>query len=174
MATFEAIEQAAVDALKATGLSDIPAVNIDVGIPSDRNVPPWVRALVTGIDFKKLTINKYKAAIVLSVGIEVKNLKGDRERREKAYPVIRGVLLLLAGNRLGLDIDPLVPLRANDTTPYDEESSVGTLRYQIDFSTATQITVPEADAGDLLKLSVDYFLRPGDDVADTSDVHDLS
>jgi hypothetical protein len=174
MATFEAIEQAAVDALKATGLAEVPSVNIDVGVPSDRNMPPWVRVLVTAIDFKRLTANKFKAVIVVSVGIEVKNLKGDKERREKAYPVIRGVLQLLSGNRFGLDIDPMTPLRARETTPYEEESSVGTLRYQIDFSTSTQITVAEAEAQDLLKLSVDYYLRPGDAVADASDEHDLS
>lgn len=174
MPTFEQLEQSAVDTLVATGLSGIPNVNVGVGVPSERAVAPWVRALITDIRFRKLTTNKYKAQIVLSVGLEVANLKGDKERREAAYPVIRGILVLLANNNLGLDIDQLVPLRASDTTPYEIETNLGTLRYQIDFQTGMQIDIPETDAADLLKLSVDYFLRPGDDVADAMDEHDLS
>jgi len=174
MATFEELEQKTVDVLVATGLSGIPAINIGVGVPADRSIRPWVRVLITDVKFRKLTANKYKAVLVLSVGLEIQNLKDDGERRKAAYPIIMGIINLISNNRLGIDIDPLVPVRASDTTPYDVESSVGTLRYQIDFSTGMQVTIPEADAGDLLKLSVDYFLRPGDDVADASDEHDLS
>ena len=174
MPTFEELEQEAVDALVATGLSGIPAINIGVGVPTDRTIRPWVRVLITDVKFRKLTANKYKAVLVLSVGLEIQNLKDDGERRKAAYPVISGIIELLSNSRLGIDIDPLVPVRASDTTPYDIEASTGTLRYQIDFTTGMQITIPEIDAGNLLKLSVDYFLRPGDDIADATDETDLS
>jgi hypothetical protein len=174
MSTFEELEQAVVDALVAKGLSGIPDINIDVGVPVDTVIRPWVRALISDIKFKKLTVNKFKAQVILSVGLEVGNLKSDKDRRKAAYPVVRGIILFLSNNALGLDIDPLVPLRAADTTPYDIETNVGTLRYQIDFSTGMQVTIPETDAGDLLKLSVDYFLKPGDAVADASDEVDLT
>lgn len=161
------IETGAIAALKAAGLG-VQEVNLDDDPPGIAATA--VHCMVSDVKFKALTMAKWKAVTVLSVLVFVKNVKSQKDRRQGAYPIIMGCLGKLCNNQLSLDITHLAPERLVNITPANWKST-GIIVYQLDFSTSFTVSAAElADmAVDLLKIGIEYFLKPGDDVSDAKD-----
>lgn len=166
MATFAQIEAAAVARLLAKGLQ---ASEIDIGMEPTGLARPAVHCRITAVDYSRSAMSKYRAAITLSFIVFVKNVKSEKDRRMGVYPLVQGIVSDLMLQTLGLDIGPLVPLRAREVTD-DELRTAGIIVYQVDFLTDSTITQEAESGDDLTKMAIDYLLKPGDDVADASDI----
>lgn len=125
---------------------------------------------------RKITINKMKIEVVLKISIVFKHLNEEQDRREGIYPILLGVIGILTGQKLDLQIDPLKPTGfRNITDGYDEKA--GLIVFQMKFGTGFVITeMSDETAEDLLRIGLNYYLQdPADDgVEDATDVVELA
>lgn len=161
------IETNAIAALKAAGLG-VQEVNLDDDPPGIAQTA--VHCMVSDVKFKPLTMTKWKAITTLSVLVFIKNVQNEKARRQGAYPVIFGCLGKLCNNALGLNIVQLAPVSLTNITPANWKGT-GIIVYQLDFVTSFSVSAAELadNAVDLLKIGIEYFLQPDDDVADAED-----
>jgi len=108
----------------------------------------------------------------VSVLVKFKNMQSEEARRKGINPLVKGIILLLAGQKLGLDIRELQPKSFRDVT--NEEKYVGgVIEYLLEFTTSFTIERQDDEAvTDLITIGLNYYLQdPADDqVADASDV----
>jgi len=101
--------------------------------------------------------------------IEFKNLKSEEDRRKGIYPILEAAINFLFLQDLGMGIDPLVPSAFRDITT-EEEEAAGRIVFGAEIKTGfTTERMEDEQAEDLLKVGLNYFLKPGDEVADASD-----
>ena len=134
------------------GALDRPAVNISINQSS----------------FTKVTLNKYKAALVVSLFLLIQNVSGEKQRRFAIYDLIEAIIRTLILQDFGLDLqDKLRPTSFNNVTD-KQFSDAGYSIYQIDFYTTfiftRELSEDESDVGILRTIVSDYFLQdPTDD-----------
>jgi hypothetical protein len=153
------LEKAIKDFLKDSGLKALDDVkeyrHINVN-----ELQRWTRgtvvdAVITGGDHSAYN-NEIRQSINISVLVLTEMPRGVEERHKRLYPVLQGILHLLAGENLGLDISPLVPGIFSDIT-FEELASVGAIAWQIDFSTDyTLETASKEEAETLIELGLTY------------------
>lgn len=119
--------------------------------------------------FEKLGQAVYRNDCTLSVLIKFKNMTSEEDRRKGINPLVMAASQLLLGQKLGLEIGKLEPVRFRDVTT-DEKYQAGTIEYLLLFETWFDIRkLDEEDLGDLITIAVDYILKPGDDTVDAAD-----
>lgn len=119
--------------------------------------------------FERVTDSCWRQDITVSVLVKFKNMTSEEARRKGINPLCKGIVLLLAGQKLDLDIKALQPKRFRDVTT-EEKYNGGVIEYLIEFTTAFFIKKQEEDeVNDLITMSLAYMLKPGDDTADASD-----
>jgi len=165
------IEQGALDRLK-TKLAGVKAA----GIQRDAAglfVNPALAAAVLDGDFERITDTTYKAGVTVSVLLKFKQLQGEEQRRKGINPLVIGSTLALFGQTFGLQIKPLRPLRfRNVTTVADQEA--GEIKYLVQLGTSFTLKAEGEEAiDDLLRVGLDYFLKPGDATLDASDLVEI-
>jgi hypothetical protein len=152
-----------IESFEARKEKDDPIVDIAVYAHIDEGV------------IRKLTINKIKLDVVLKISVVFKHLNEEQDRREGIYPILLGVIGILAGHKLDLKIDPLKPTGfRNITDMYDEAE--GLIVFQAKFQTGFIITeIDDEAAEDLLRIGLEYYLQdPADDgEKDAEDVVEL-
>jgi len=133
---------------------------------------PMIDVVVGGGAFSR-TAQRYRLAASVYVVVTFQNLRGTKDRRQGVYPILEAVLAVLIGQKLGLEIDPLAPKRLDNITS-QEEATDGKVVFQIEFETGF-IVEPLSDEQvvNLLKVGLNYYLKPGDDTADASDLVSL-
>lgn len=115
---------------------------------------------------------RYKLTPSVFVVVTFQNMRSVKDRRAGMYPVLEAVVSALMLQTLGLSIDPLVPKGMTNIT-LDEEEDEGKILFALEFRTGFFIDRIDDDAAtavDLLKVGFEYFLKPGDDVADATDI----
>ncbi len=141
---------------------------------------PAVWTTVAGEKVQRLTAKKYLCEPTLSVMAGTRNVRGERQTRHGtvsspgSYQILDDVRQLLAGQDFDLAIKPLSPgaVRTLYNTHLGAEA-VSVL--VIEFSTQYVFTVPEeAEDTDWLRLGLNYYLKPGDEVVDATDVITLT
>lgn len=166
------IEKAFKTALEAAGLG-FKAVEEKGENPVDSTPTPAALPIVGDGDLERLIDGKWKCTVEIGVLLLVKDVSGEPNRRRAVLPLIEGVTRLFAGQTLGLAIKKIRPRSFGNTTT-EAFRKKGLIAYIIGFETDFVLLEndPEADALDLLRIGLDYFLQdPADDGA--ADAEDL-
>ncbi len=165
--TIAQIEDAIIQRLKDKGLQvrDIDVQKGIEGIPQ-----PAVYVATEEGRFEKIGQITFKQSLSIVLYIVFKHLKSEKERRRGIYPIIEGIIGILMLQDMGLAIEPLKPRSFKNITDEDSDRA-GLMAYQIEFETSYNIARMEDEvATDLLKIGLNYYLKPGDDVSDASDL----
>ncbi|MDP2167983.1 MAG: DUF1834 family protein [Thermodesulfovibrionales bacterium] len=160
------IEQAILDRLKEKKLE---VLKFEIKKEPSGYITPSVSVAIEGADFKRVTVQSFKQVVDIFVTVMFKHMGVDGERRKGIYPIIQGIVDILTLQKLGLQIDPLVPEGFRNVTS-EENAQSGYLFFQLRFKTGFIVEPVEDEvAGELLKIGLDYYLKPGDDIKDASD-----
>jgi len=162
-----AIEQATL-----TRLTDnIPALKSS-GVQKDsRQLLRDTSVAVAVLDgkFNKIGQTCFRNDCTVSVLLKFKNMQSEEARRKGINPLVIAAIQYLLGQKLGLSIGALEPVRFRDVTSEDKYEA-GIIEYLLEFSTWFDIRKLEDEAlGDLVTLAIDYLLKPGDGTVDATD-----
>lgn len=161
------IELKTIERLKDKGLG---ARDYRVQKGSDSLVNPAVHAAIEAGTLTKVGKITYRQDVDLYLYITFKSLKKEAERREGIYPIIEGAIQLLQLQTLGLAIDPLAPVKYGNVTT-EEDIKEDKIVFYILFKTHFTVDKVEDEvARDLLRIGLNYYLNPDDDVVDATDV----
>jgi hypothetical protein len=131
---------------------------------------PAVYASAESGTFEKVTQAIWRHNVTLYVDIIFSNLRDQRSRREGINLILEGVAGLLLLNSLGLKIEPIKPKGWKNTTS-PEMDELGLIAYSLELTTSYTLTrLNDETAGELLKVGLNYYLTPGDDAVDASDL----
>lgn len=161
---LSAIEDAIVDTLDSQQLFQVRDVDIDK--IKQGLVHPAVFVSTESGAFTRVTGHTYRCKAGIFLVAVMKDFKDERARRRGIYPILMGIILLLAGKRLSLEITPIAPVRFRNVT-HEALRKLGLTAYEIELSTSFDVTVADEDdttAFDMLHLGVSYYLQdPADD-----------
>ncbi len=130
---------------------------------------PGIEVIISGGTFVKVA-QKYQLNCSVFVIVTFQNLQSVKARRHGVYPIVLAILVCLMLQKLGLKIDALVPKRLDNVTE-KEEADAGKIVFQLEFETGFTIDkMTDEVIGDLVLLGLNYYLKPGDDTADATDI----
>lgn len=130
---------------------------------------PGIDVIIGGGSFTRLA-QKYKLNCSVFVIVTFQNLKSVKERRHGVYPILTAILTGLTLQDFGLKIDALAPKRLDNITEKDEADD-GKIVFQLEFETGFIIERMSDEAlVDLFTIGLNYYLKPGDDIADATDI----
>jgi len=166
------IAEAVETTLKSAGLR-FALVEVH-GADPDREMPsPAALIYVDSGEFEKLASESYKVFADITVALVFKDLGREKARRAGVAALIEGVVDALALQSLGIPIAPIKPQGFRNVTDKDL-AELGLVVFAVRFKTSFTWTKPDpdADALDLLRIGLNYFLQdPADDaVADAADL----
>ena len=165
MITMSQIEDAIVQRLKGKGLQ-VRDIDIQKGI--EGIAQPAVYVAIEDGRFEQVSNYTFKQILSIFLYIVFKHLRTEKERRRGIYPILEGIAGTLTLQDLGLAIEPLKPIRFRDITD-DDTANAGMIAYQMEFETSYNITrVDDETVTDLLRIGLNYYLKPGDDAVDAS------
>lgn len=119
--------------------------------------------------FERVTNSSWRQDCTVSVLVKFKNMNSEEARRKGINPLCKGIILLLVGQKLGLEIKALQPKSFRDATSA-EKYTAGVIEYLIEFTTSFYIEKQDDEVvTDLLTVGLSYLLKPGDAVVDASD-----
>ena len=134
---------------------------------------PTVSVAIFEGTFEKVTQVTWKQKVTVNVLLTFKHERGEEERRKGINPIIQGVIQSLMLRDLGLAMETLKPVRFREVTDSDDYEA-RTIVCLVEFATAFTLTrLDDEAAGELLKVGLNYYLKPGDDVVDASDLVEL-
>ena len=134
---------------------------------------PTVSVAIFEGSFEKVTQVTWKQKVTVNVLLTFKHERGEEERRRGINPIVQGVIQTLMLRDLGLAMETLKPGRFHEVTDADDYEA-RTIVYLVEFSTSFNLTrLEEEAAGELLNVGLNYYLKPGDDVVDASDLVEL-
>jgi len=135
---------------------------------------PTVSVAISDGAFEKVTQTVYRQKVIVNVLLTFKNERGEEERRKGINPLVQGVIGYLMLRDLGLKMTPLTPRRFSEVTD-DDDYEARKILYLVVFETSFTITKmnEEEPTSDLLRVGLNYYLKPGDDTADASDIINL-
>jgi len=163
----ELIEPAVVTHLKSK--LSLPARSVKVrgqkSSPLETLATPHVEAFCdTGKD-RPLNQGRtsFETELSLYVMLQVKNMRSDDFRRKAVYPFLQIAKSALSGERLGLDIDPIVPVRDQNVSTEDD-ARAGVMTWLLEFSTSYQwCKLEDESIDDLKKIILDNYLGSTDE-----------
>lgn len=168
--TIAQVEDKMLERLKNKGL-DVRDFDVQKG--TDGLVKPACYVATELGSFKKLSQSTFRQIISVSLYLVFRHLKDEKERRRGLYPILEGAIGYLTLQTLGLDISPLTPKSFRNIT--DEDTfRAGLIAYQIDFETGYDIVaMSDEQVTELLRIGLNYYLKPGDETPDASDLVNL-
>lgn len=117
----------------------------------------------------------WKVPATFAVMCGTRNLRGERDTRHGntgevgTYQMIADMHALFVNQDLGLPIDYIAPGPVR--TLFNTRVKGGALSvFAVEFNTAWIVRQTAAPDLALLKVGIDYYLKPGDNVADASDL----
>ncbi len=142
---------------------------------------PAVWVTVGGSKPKRVGSHSWLLAPTIAVMVGTRNVRGERQTRHGtvnepgSYQILEDVRNLLVGQTLGLALAPLAV--GNDRTLFNtrqgaEARSVLAAEFLTSFT--YQPPAPDAVAEDLNLIGLNYYLRPGDEIADAVDTVTLA
>lgn len=166
------IEQAIVDHIKTRMAAAASRIAVQRGVDDIRQ--PGVYASIEAGKFTRVTNTTYRHELTVWVDMIFSNLASESERRKGVAAILEAVLGYLFMQDLGLKIEPLQPKNWKNTT-VEEMSERGLMAFSLELSTSYPITIAEeAQTDDLLFIGLNYYLTPGDDQVDASDLITLA
>jgi len=165
---LSAIEEACVARIKDKLTAAVTRIDVQRGI---EGIPqPAVYVSVEEGTFTRVTDDVYRQQVTVYVDVIFSNVQSEAQRRKGVYPILEGVLLCLFGQKLGLEITPLIPKSFRNTTT-EELKSKGLIAYTLTMSTGYHIRrVDDEAVTDLLSVGLSYYLQPDDGKADAEDL----
>lgn len=141
---------------------------------------PAVWVTVAGEKVKRLSERKYLCSPTLAVLVGTRNVRSERQTRRGtvqdpgSYQILDDVRQLLAGQDFDLPIKRLSPGPVK--TLYNTRLGAEALSvFSIEFGTDYVYTLPtDEEDNDFLRVGFNYYLKPGDDTADATDLITLS
>ena len=141
---------------------------------------PAVWVTIGGAKKKTVLARKTIYTATLAVMVGTRTVRGERFTRHGSvgepgsYQLLEDVRRLLAGQTFGLDIAPLRP--GADRTLFNTRNgsqarSVLAVEFDTDYTFA--LDDPDADADELHRIGLHYYLKPGDDAEDATDTVEL-
>ncbi len=150
-------------------ITSIRNVDIQKGVKGAL-INPAVAVSVEEGTFEARGQKSFKTSTTVYVELEFKNLRSEEDRRKGAFPILLAIIQFLMLQDFDLVIDPLVPVRWRNVTD-EEDFKKATMRVQIIFKTGFTITKTDDEVvTDLLRVGLNYYLKPGDDIKDASDL----
>jgi hypothetical protein len=162
-------------------IEEAVAARLTLKVPDPKNVEieekhgalalPAIEVYAAGGPFTRVG-QRYKFQPSVFVVVTFRNMRSVKDRRAGMYPVLEAVVSALSQQTLGLDIDALVPKEVTNIT-LEEEEDEGKIVFAAEFQTGffiDRIDDDAATAEDLLRIGFEYYLKPGDDIADAEDV----
>jgi phage gp37-like protein len=159
------------------------------GAQLDDELFEWVRKLpASGVTFdaigetKRVSRREFLVTGTFEVFCAQRHLVENARRLNAAqaadigvYELLEDNKLLLANQKLGLAIQPLTPGAVRAVMKGQAQRDAVAVYSQV-FRTRWIETLPEGAASDadLLRIGLDYLLKPGDDETDSSDLLSLS
>jgi hypothetical protein len=154
--------------LLASKIAGIRKTGIQKNASTQLANPSFSAAVLDG-EFEKSVKGEWKQKLTLSILITFKNMHGEEARRKGINPLVEAVILTLIGQKLGLAIDEIYPIRFNDVTT-EADAVGGMIKYLVQLGTAYTIRKQDdEESEDLLGIAARYFLEPGDDKVDAED-----
>ncbi|MDF0377694.1 DUF1834 family protein [Methylophilus sp. YYY-1] len=138
----------------------------------------WV-SYAGGAKPKPLGSEKYLVPATFVTFVAARNLRNEQSTRHGSpgevgtYQLLSDVRTLLMRQDFGLAIEHLKP-GAVRTLYNTRIRNAGLSVFSLEWSTAFVEKVPSKDEVDLLKIGLNYTLKPGDDIPDASDLLTLS
>lgn len=170
------IEEAITRSLETRGLA-VTDFNIADDVTSVRcpaaNISLWSGSI------SEVTRNTYRMNSEFMVTLIVENLRDEKARRKAVYPLVMGVVQILAGQKLYVEReDVLVEVPTKIVKPagvkklLDSRTRIAYgVRLNIPFMFSAT-TVEEAES--ILEIALQFLWKPGDDNVDFSSVLDVS
>lgn len=117
----------------------------------------------------RMIAQKWYCEAVVTVLLGFKNLKDEEARRRGVYAIIMSAISMLQFQSLGLPIKELEPVRFRNVSTEGDDAESREV-FGIEFRTHFAVPVlSEDEMADLLRVGLNYYLRPGDDAVDASD-----
>ena len=164
---LDTIEQAIADRIKSKLADAVGKIDVQRGIAG---IP--VQAIYVSMEegiFKRITQNTFNADVTGYVDVVFSGLQSEDQRRKGIFPILEGIIQCLLQQKLGLKIDPIVPKSFRNTTTEDYKQK-GLIVFTLEITTKYSITkLSDEETTDLLRVGLNYYLKPGDNVADASD-----
>ncbi len=169
MAILADIESGIVSRLKTLWPSGVEQIaEFDISARVDSIVCPgvFVAAYTTG--YKMVAKDLFHRNVAVQVFLVNKSLRGHQDRRRGTHPIVEACEQLLSGQQLGLDIDPLIPVRCPDVTDAELTSS-RKVAFRLDLRTGCEVEkMDDSEAVDLLRIGATFLYKPGDDLPESS------
>lgn len=167
------IEQAVVDRIKAKLAAVASRIDVQRGVDDIRQ--PGIYASAESGRFSKVSNATWKHELDVWVDMVFSHVGGTKERRQGVSAILEGVLMHLFLEDLGLSIEPLKPALWKNTTP-DELRETGQIVFSLRLQTSYTISRSNNDeaADELLRIGLNYYLQPGDDQSDATDLVTLA
>lgn len=164
------IEEAVAARLKEKVMSASPKnVRIDEAHSDLTLKTPGIDVIIGGGSFARLA-QKYKLTCSVFVIVTFLNRKTVKDRRHGVYPIMEAALGCLVLQTFGLSIDALVPKRIDNITD-GKEADEGKVVFQLELETGFTVEkMTDETLGDLLEIGLNYYLKPGDDESDATDI----
>jgi hypothetical protein len=130
---------------------------------------PGIDVIISGGAFSRLA-QKYELTCSVFVIVTFQNLKSVKGRRHGVYPILEAVIACLVLQKFGLSIDAFVPKRLDNITD-EKEAGEGRAVFQLEFETGWTIEkMTDEDVNDLVTIGLNYYLTPGDEDVDATDI----
>jgi hypothetical protein len=137
-----------------------PIVEFDISADPRNIVTPGIYTAAECTGFQRQAHDSFKKLVTLNVFLIFSCLSGPKGRRTGAHPLVLAIEQLLMGQTLGLDIQPLVPLRSPEITDAELRAALK-IGFRVDLSTFYDITAMSDDEiSDLLTIAASYRLEP--------------
>lgn len=169
---LSAIEEASVARIKNKLTAAVTRIDVQRGI---EGIPqPAVYVSVEEGTFTRVTDDVYRQQVTAYVDVIFSNVQSEAQRRKGVYPILEGVLLCLFGQKLGLEITPMIPKTFKNATT-EELKAKGLIAYTLTLSTSYHVRrVDDEELVDLLSVGLSYYLQPDDGTADAEDLLTLA
>jgi hypothetical protein len=137
---------------------------------------PAVNISINSASFDQVTLNKYKAMMVISLYVLVQNLKGEKFSRENIYELLEGLTQALTCQKFDLDLQDAIRPSSWSNVTDKVFADAGYEIYQMNFMTSYIFTKSAAaedgtdDLGVLERIVNKYFLQPDDGVEDAEGI----
>jgi len=164
---LSAIEEAAIARIKAKLTVAKAKIDVQRGIEGIPQQAVYVSAEEG--TFVKVTDDVYRQTVTVFVDVVFSNVQSEAQRRKGVYPIMEGVLQCLFGQKMGLEITPVVPKAWRNTTT-QELKEKGLIAYSLEMTTSYHIKrIDDEAVVDLFTVGLQYFLQPNDETADAED-----
>lgn len=123
----------------------------------------------------KLGVEKWKTPATFVTMVATRNIRNEDAARKGGaveigtYEMIKHVKTLMLGQDFGLPIERFEP-GAVRTLYNTKIRASGLSVFSLEWTTAYIDRLPTKEEGELLKVGLNYFIKPGDDVVDATDL----